>query len=174
MSLALHPEIDDPIVETRRGQMPYSPTKPSKEIVDKLKLLDKNLELYYHPVEQTWMVYLVKFYGPVPSDDLLIQQVELDPGVNPGPWLVEKLRQTEGKITNRGQWGPDIIAKEIKRILTMRLAAQYLRRAAPQQALAEMLALEVKQRFVNKRVQVGPGRFLNGSASRAGRIRIHV
>lgn len=85
----------------RRHQLPQvtPPEQPSKELIRALRALDRNLELYWHPVLNLWFLYRCARRGGVPGDDHLVKEMMLA-GPNgeyrsPGHWILDRLRELD-------------------------------------------------------------------------------
>jgi hypothetical protein len=60
-------------VFTRRGELPAGspPSVPDRSFLRRLKGVDPNLEMYWHPVLQVWICYRLARKGASPASDCL-------------------------------------------------------------------------------------------------------
>ena len=83
----------------RRGQLARSAAPfgaPDPEFLRRLAEFDKEVELYWHPLAERWVLYRVRRKGCA-SDDVMIHEATIKtPGGNfkpPSFWLIDQLKE---------------------------------------------------------------------------------
>ena len=101
----------------RRHSLSDSVRKPSQAFLRDLNRQDPLLEAYWHPVREHWILYRCVKRGVVPSEDMLMKELDvLSPqgSYRPlGPWLLEWLRKHDK--TRNGSVCPDYASSKYLR-----------------------------------------------------------
>ena len=79
----------------RRGRLTAGtpPRTLDKAFLQRLKEIDKKLDLYWHPIKHKWILYRQLWRGAAPADDKLILVTALDDW--PGNWLIHRLQKMD-------------------------------------------------------------------------------
>jgi len=131
--------------ECKRYEIPRSGNRVTKLLEAQVKQVDQNLEIIWHPLTKKWEVYLVKFYGGIRADDLLIHQFSLkDP---PGYWVVEALKQNLAENTRHQTLNASGTAKEFIRRSSKQIMQQELNKKKKSEDVAKEMSWWAKRCF---------------------------
>lgn len=162
------------LAEAHRGELHYTQTALEKE----LKAVDKNLELLL--INGDWELYLVKFYGPTPSADLLIHQFTLEH--EPGPWVIRRIQENNAINTEFGKLDSEETRRAVRRRLQSIVALNEIKREKRIEDIASevreaiqhtLVKCKISTSGVRNRNKVRPGwRRLSGSRLRSNGMEV--
>lgn len=121
------------------------PAPPDKNFLRALRAFDRGLELYWHPVRGTWILYRLARRGGVPGDDHMVKELELAGPQgqyrHPGPWVIDELRRLDR--TRNGSFDLQTSARLYQQRIAEDLAAQDEQIARTADAVGEDFAHEL-------------------------------